>query len=104
MSNSKISLNRYNKKLLHLDMYFQISYEGNYLSFSATKVDSGILQTKEGFLDAVQPLKGHLSPAWAHCVSGRLPCGGESQLKLTLQEDIPSVNTVPLRMALEGDV
>lgn len=43
------------------------------------------------------PAKGPMSHACAHCLSGRLPFGGEVQeLKFTLQEDIPDVSRDPL--------
>lgn len=46
---SEVLWNRCSKELLYLYMCFQIIYEGDYLPFSATKKDSEILQTKEGF-------------------------------------------------------
>lgn len=43
------------------------------------------------------PVKGHMSPACAHCLSGSLPFDGELQeLKSTQQEDIPDISGDPL--------
>lgn len=43
------------------------------------------------------PVKGHASPACAHCLSGTLPFDGELQeLKSGQQEDIPDVSRDPL--------
>lgn len=43
------------------------------------------------------PVKGHVSPACAHCLSGSLPFNGELQeLKAAQQEDIPDVSGDPL--------
>ena len=41
------------KELLSLDVCFQTIYEGDCLPLLATKKDSEILQTKEGFYNAV---------------------------------------------------